>query len=350
MLLIIPRFGVLVENGLKAKLNADLLTKIFLVVAFAAPLFWLYLIDAGSFELMWKGRTFQLFFAWLIGLELILGWDTLKAESYRLCSVRTVALAIALALPTIYVAASHYGNLNSTIMDLAESSKIQWANSMPLSTEYLAFASLFTLIVYLSFGRKGLKTFFVPSFFLFLVGFLYTIDNIFPYGQFTPFQIFVPTTTMLAAAILNIMGYATHISYEQSSLHGNMPTLTASNVNVDASATFQIAWPCAGIESFLIFTVVILLFLKRMPLSWKAKIGYFIFGGIITYIINALRVVNIFLIDINGGNIDMFHFYYGPLVAVTWIVSYPLLILASQKLWLKIKKRKTHLEKLNHLR
>jgi exosortase/archaeosortase family protein len=117
-----------------------------------------------------------------------------------------------------------------------------------------------------------------------------------------------------------------------------MPVLTASNLQTGASSTFQIAWPCAGIESFLIFTVIILLFLKRMPLSWKSKLGYFIFGAAITYIINSLRIVSIFLIDMSGGNIDMFHFYYGPLFAMAWIVSYPVIILLSQKLWKKIRK------------
>jgi exosortase/archaeosortase family protein len=322
------------------KKHSGLLLKISPVVAFAVPFFWLYLLDAGSFELMWKGRTFQLFFIWLVGLELILDWDALQAvKILRLFSARAFAFTVSMAMPTVYVAAAYYAKLNGAITDWALNRQIQWASSMPLSTEYLVFAALFCLIVSLSFGVKGLKAFFVPSSFLALVGILYTIDNVFPYGQFTPFQIFVPTTTALAAAILNVMGYVTSIGYEQSSLQGNMPVLTASNLHTGASATFQIAWPCAGIESFLIFTVVTLVFLKRMPLSWKGKVGYLVFGVIITYIINALRIVNIFLIGMVGDNIDTFHFYYGPLYAIVWIVSYPLIILASQRIWNKIKKR-----------
>jgi len=222
-------------------------------------------------------------------------------------------------------------------MGWASQNHIMWADSMPLSTEYLVFAMLFGLMVSLSSGFKGLKTFSVPIFFLALVGAIYTIDNIFPYGQFTPFQIFVPTTTALAAAILNLVGYTTSIAYEQSSSQGNMPVLTATN-HLGASATYSIAWPCAGIESFLIFTVVILLFLKRTSITLKSKLGFFVFGAIITYVINAFRIVEIFQIGANGGNIDMFHFYYGPLPAVIWIVLYPLIILGSLSLWRKIRK------------
>ncbi|NLE05017.1 MAG: archaeosortase/exosortase family protein [Crenarchaeota archaeon] len=229
-------------------------------------------------------------------------------------------------------------NFNTAITNWALQSNIEWANSMPLSIEYLVFAGLFCLIAGVFFGFRELKAFFVPTFFLALVGILYTIDNVFPYGQFTPFQIFVPTTTAIAAIVLGLLGYNTNIVYEQNSLQGNMPVLTAIDPVSGISSSFKIAWPCAGIESFLIFTVITLLFLKRMHFSWKSKVGIFIFGAVITFIINVLRVVNIFLIDMKGVNIEAFHFYYGPLVAIAWIVSYPLIILGVQKI---LDKRKT---------
>ncbi len=323
------------------KKHKNLLLNLLPLVAFAIPLLWLYTLDAASFELMWKGRTFQLFFIWLLALEMILGWENLHINKIgKLVSARTFAFLAAMALPMLYVAASYYWGLNGAIANWAAQSGVTWASSMPLSTEYLAFTALFCAIVLLQFGFKGLKAFALPAFFLALVGVIYTIDNVFPYGQFTPFQIFVPTTTALAAVFLNFMGYTTSISY--GSFQGNIPYLTASNPNNPAAAptTFGIAWPCAGIESFLIFTVVALLFLKRMHISWRAKIGYFIFGAAVTYIINALRIVEIFLTGMTYGGsslqVDLLHFYYAPLVSIAWIVTYPLIILASQSLWHKI--------------
>jgi exosortase/archaeosortase family protein len=86
---------------------------------------------------------------------------------------------------------------------------------------------------------------------------------------------------------------------------------------------------------------VALLFLKRMNISWKIKIGFFIFGALITYFINVLRIATIFTIGVQYGvdssQVQSFHFYYGPLYAMTWIISYPLLILASQWMWRKLK-------------
>jgi len=324
------------------KEHTNTLMKLLPLLAFAVPFLWLYSLDPSSFELMWKGRTFELFFVWLILLELILGWENLQTSKInKLISARTFAFIAALLLPTVYVIISNYSGLNTVIADSARQSGVQWWDSMPLSTEYLVFTVLFCLIVLLPFGAKGLKSFSVPIFFLVVVGALYTIDNVYPYGQFTPFQFLVPTTTTVAAAVLNLMGYNTTLTTQTDPTQGNLPLLTAVDPNNPLkSATFAIAWPCAGIESLLIFTVVILLFLKRMPISWKAKIGYFAIGAAVTYSINILRIVTIFTIGMNGEDVTLFHFYYGPLYSVAWIVSYPLIILASQSLWHKITNRK----------
>jgi exosortase/archaeosortase family protein len=318
------------------KEHEDALLKLVPLLAFAVPLLWLYLLDAGSFELMWKGRTFQLFFVWLIALELILGWESLQPSKVsKAFSAKTLAFVAALALPTMYVVLSNYLGLNTAIAELSKNGGVAWWDSMALSTEYLVFAALFCLMVFVQFGKKGLKDFSVPAVFLGIVGALYTIDNVFPYGQFTPFQLLVPTTASLAASTLNLMGYQTSLTTV-----GAMPHLTATDpANPLRTATFDIAWPCAGIESLLIFAVVALLFLKRMHISWKAKIGYFAVGAAVTYIINILRIATIFTIGIDGGDVQMFHFYYGPLYSITWIVLYPLLILGSQMLWQKFTGR-----------
>ena len=324
------------------KENTSKLLRLLPLLAFTLPFLWLYYLDPSSFELMWKGRTFQLFFIWLIALELILDWEKLQTSKiHNLFSARTVAFIATLALPTIYVWISNYWGLNTVITDVARQSGVQWWDLMALATEYLVFSIFYCLMVFVLYGTKGLKTFSVPLFFLLAVGTLYTIDNLYPYGQFTLFQFLVPTTTTLASAVLNLWGYNTILTTQTDSIRGTLPLLTATDPNNPLrSATFGVAWPCAGIESLLIFTVVVLLFLKRMPISWKAKIGYFVVGAAVTYLINILRIVAIFIIGVNGQDVTPFHFYYGPLYSITWIVAYPLIILGSQSLWRKLKKSK----------
>jgi thaumarchaeosortase len=325
--------------------HRNALLKLLPLLAFAVPLLWLYLLDAASFELMWKGRTFQLFFIWLIALELILDWEKLQPKTYKPVSARTLAFIAALLLPTLYVVLSNYLGLNAAIADASEQSHIAFYYSMPLATEYLAFTLFFCLTAFLSFGKKGLVNFSIPAFFLALVGAIYLIDNVYPYGQFAPFQLFVPTTATLASSILTLMGYNTTYIVKTDALQGTLPYLTATDpANPARTATFAIAWPCAGIESFLIFTVVALLFLKRMNTSLKAKTAYFLAGAAVTYLINILRIVTIFTIGMDYGTtstqVDLFHFYYGPLYAIAWITVYPLIIMLTQTLWQKTKLKK----------
>jgi thaumarchaeosortase len=321
--------------------NQDLsgiLIKLLPLIAFAVPLGLLYFLSSGSFDSMWKGRTFQLFFVWLVALEFILIWETIQSKINSRNKRRLIVFAITLLTPTLYVVLEYYLGLNSGIVNWSAQNGVTWADSMPLAIEYLVFSVLFLATVFLSFGKKGLTNFALPALFVALVGVLYTIDNVFPYGQFTPFQILVPTTASLAAGVLGLMGNTVVLGTDIAT---GMPLLHV--VGPLGTTQFTIAWPCAGIESLLIFTAVVLLFLKRMNITWKAKLGFFAFGATITYFINVLRIVTIVTIGMKYGaespQVQAFHFHYGPLYAMAWIISYPLIILASQGLWRKVKKQ-----------
>jgi thaumarchaeosortase len=340
-------FGLKTEPApTKNPLIPAYLLKLLPLAAFVVPIALLFLLNPiepynvstqDSFQLMWKGRTFQLFFIWLIALELIFSWETFTAKFNIKNKTRTLAYAITLLLPTIYVISEYYLGLNNAITSFSLQNGVAWADSMPLAIEYLVYSGLFLLTVYFAFGKRGLTGFALPALFMAIVGLLYTIDNVFPYGEFTPFQLLVPTTASLAAGVLGLMGYSVVSGVDAST---GMPTLDVSNLA--GSATFAIAWPCAGIESLLIFTAVVLLFLKQMKISWKAKIGFFVVGAVVTYFINVVRIATIFILGIQYGadsvQVSDFHFYYGPLYAMAWIVTYPLIILASMVVYRRIRK------------
>jgi len=200
---------------------------------------------------------------------------------------------------------------------------------MPLSIEYLVFAVIFTVISFIAYGKEGPADYSMPILLLSVIGMIYTMDNLYPKGEFTPFQIFVPTTARLAANVLNYMGYQTL----WMGVRDGMPILEALDSQGNIGGPFIIAWPCSGIDSLLIYTITILLFLKKSDVSWKQKTIYFVIGASITYLINILRIVTFFVISMNGGNIQAFHNYYGQLYSIIWIISYPLIIIGSKKVW-----------------
>ncbi len=327
------------------------LMKLLPLIAFTIPFLILYSLYPASYELTWKGRTFYLFFLWLALLEIILNWDKIpKTKIRNLKSLRTWAFVAAIVLPILYVVAANYWGLNTAILDFGRNNNISYnvLEFLPLSTEYLVLTVLFAFIVSLYYGIDQLGNFSISTFFLGIIGMVYTIDNLYPWGRFTPFQILVPTTTMLAAGVLGLMGFGTSISFSNDPQMGSLTQLRVSALN-GKTATFNIAWPCSGIESLLIYSVTILLFLKNSSIPWKQRIVYFVFGAVITYFINALRIATIFIIALNGGDVGVFHNYYGQLYSIFWIMSYPLIIMASRALWGRIVTPKAGLKKVPRL-
>jgi len=312
-------------------------------LAFTIPIALLYALFPKSFEGdptwegTWQGRFFYIFFLWLVILETILSWEDLeKSKISKVGSIRTATLIVTVILPTVYVVAANFLGVNTIIVNLAKQQGIHWSNLIPLVTEYFVFAILFNVIILLMYGKRGIKVLSISAFFLVIIGMLYMVDDVYPYGRFTPFQLIVPTTAHLAASVLNYMGYHTLWLGNPS----DMPTYAAWDSNGHYSRAFSIAWPCAGVESLLIYTVTILLFLKRSAIPRWHKAVYFIVGAVVTYFINVLRIVSIYVVSINQGDWMRFHNIYGPLYSISWIISYPLIIIGSQLLLGRIKSRR----------
>ncbi len=323
--------------------NVGLIKRLLPFLALIAPIALLYALYPKSFEGdptwegYWQGRFFYIFFLWLLLLETILSWDTLeKNKITRIGSKRTVALIMVSALPMIYIIAANFLGANAIIVDLAKQQSIPFSNLIPLSVEYFIFAVLFNVIILLMYGKQGIKNFSISAFFLIIIGMLYTINDVYPFGRFTPFQLIVQPTAYLATGALNLMGYHTLWLGNQA----DMPTYIAWDAHGNYSLPFSIAWPCAGVESLVIYTAIILLFLRRSNISRWSKAAYFVIGAVVTYLINILRIVSIYLVSINHGDVDRFHNIFGPLYSISWIISYPLIIVGSQLLWSRIKTRR----------
>ncbi|MEM3549952.1 MAG: exosortase/archaeosortase family protein, partial [Candidatus Bathyarchaeia archaeon] len=191
------------------------------------------------------------------------------------------------------------------------------------------------------YNLRGLAGLFAPSLFLGSIGFIFLIDWAFPESSFGPFKALVRPTATAAAIFLDAMGYKTQL-IEQPSFYGPITGLIVSDPNKNLSVGFGIAWPCAGVESLFLYTVTLLLFLQTFRMAKKRKLIYFIIGAIVTYLINILRIVTIYIIALNKGDWGTFHSYYGWLYSFLWIAAYPLIILMIQTLSNKNKKESAH--------
>jgi len=315
--------------------------KIFLIfLSVAIPFAVLYSLDAASFDKAFNGRAYYLFFVWLVVLEFALDWDKYKSETSKMDVKRALAFGLALVLPTVYVVASNFFGFNATIMDFFSSYGVvsPWLDNSPLAIEYMVFALLCALVFLFAYKLKGLADFSLSVALLGVVGAIHIINILYPYGGFTPFQFLVPTTARLSADVLNLMGFQTTLILNTAN---QMPTLIAR----DSTAMWggQIAWPCAGVESLLLYTIILLLFLKKSDIPRLQKIIYFAIGAAVTYFINILRVVTIYLIGLNNGDVWTFHDYYAQFYSAAWIVAYPLIVIASRVIWSRYKDTIVHL-------
>ena len=330
--------------------NLHHLRKFLPFISFGIAFAILYIIHPGSFEPTqtgsWERRINLVFFIWLGSLETILNWEALEAEKRRVAMVRMAAFWAALLLPVFYVLLANLGGLNEVIVDLAKQQGIQgdWAAQVPLALEYLVFAVFFALMLFLPKGSNGVKSYSISLSFLVIIGIVYMINNIFPFGKFTPFQILVHPTTILAANVLNLLGFTTSIGMiDNHPVYGTITRLSAVDAH-GGSATYGIAWPCAGVESLLIYAVTVALFLKNSGIPVKQKAVFFVFGAVVTYFINVLRIVTIFVLAIGGGAVGLFHDYYGQLYSILWIIAYPLLIVGIRTFWQKVARGKSQSE------
>ena len=303
-----------------------LLQNVLVFAAFIVPMVILYILDAGSFELLWKGRAPYLLFLWLFFLEAALGWKKLKEEHITFWTKKTVLTAVILLLPTAYAVGLNFG-LNAGIEELGKALgvpiilpenwflKVSW----PLSFEYILFAGFFVASIWLLYGVRGLKSLAVSSFFIGGVGVFYMIDTFYPYGTFTILQSFVPVTVSGATSILNFLGYGTRIFSGGTDGLGLIVTGAGEK-------TYRaiVSWSCAGSHSLFLYSFMIMLFLRGTSISRMRKIIYVAVGAAGTFFVNILRIVAILVAGVNGGAslATTFHEFYGEFFFIAWMFIY----------------------------
>ena len=380
---------------------------LFVPFSLVLPILVLYIFDPNSFQSAWKGRFPYIFFLWLFVLELALAWRRLPKNTLGTSKwVRTLVAVVAMAVPTAYAVATFHFGLNQEIVELGKWVGVPYEVygpwflqfSWPLSFEYLVFTVFFAASVLLTFGIKGLRRFSVSLFFLGAMGSFYMVDTFYPFGTLIALQRIVPLTASSAANVLNWMGYETRL------FHFGFTRLVDSRtieevINIiwiggeEPQLVFAINWPCAGVHSLLIYTFVILLFLKEAPFSLRREVVYaaipkrlkfmagssrlsflmqrkttqavvvaaetlivkvlrmvpfciIVFVGAVgTFIVNVLRIVSIFIIGVNVGAEAAagFHSYYGELYFIAWILLYLFAIIYGSKILAKLRKVRNRL-------
>jgi thaumarchaeosortase len=296
------------------------------------------------FDYTWKGRLFLLFFIWLFFLESFLNLDSLKEKNLNnghRSRLRIALILVCAVIPLIYIIAVNFLGLDQVVLGVGEFLRgdywrtvvgANWVNSLqgdwPMSLEYVVFTVSFLATILLAYGKKGLSMFALTAALVAGIAIVYMIDTMFPYGNFMPFQAFALPTAACAAVLLQALGIPFTLSYS-AGYSAPIISVTANGIPTPTS----VAWPCAGVHSLFLYTIIILLLFRKSDISGTRKSIYFIVGAAGTYFMNILRIVSYFVILLNQGQEPalIFHNVYGEFYFFTFILLYIILIVAIQK-------------------
>jgi exosortase/archaeosortase family protein len=314
-----------------------------------------YFSQNFSFDVTWKGRMFYLIFAWFLAIESAISWREIVDKKPRNRYLLAASLVCAM-IPAIYVLATNFCGLDLALMKTglnigipslypdnspSDFLHLQW----PISIEYIIFFIFFTGAIILAYKTSGLKMFSISLALLGAVGVTYMFDTLFPFGVFRPLQEMTLPTAATAAALFDILGYNVVLSYPSQVGNSLVPTLTVvAGQNV---ASVGIAWACAGVQSLLLYVLVILLFFKKVSISPFRKLLYFIVGLFGTFFANVLRVYAVIMTYLNFGNDAgmYFHNTYGELFGFSFIFMFILLIVCIERFTL-VEKTKVIITKI----
>ena len=307
------------------------------------------------FELTWKGRMFLLVFLWIMLIESAMDWNKFVDEKPENRYIIIASLICAL-IPTFYVLAINFFGLDLTVMKIGNAVgilSVSGANEpwdflhlyWPISCEYVVFAVFFISAILLAYKTNGLKTLSISLALLGGISVAYLFDTIYPFGVFKPLQAFALPTAAVAAGILDLLGYTVTMVFPMYSGESALPSLTL-RVG-ENSASVGIAWACAGVQSLLLYTLIILVFFKKSYISAFRKLAYFIIGLFGTFFVNVFRVITIMFVMLNEGNAAgmVFHNTYGEMYSVLWIFLYILLIGCIQRFML-VERTKSAFQKV----
>ena len=306
------------------------------------------------FDYTWVGRLFLLFFLWLFVLEFLnLKRSSEDLETPSISRFRIVAALVCAAVPLIYVVGANFLGGSQAVIDIGDALRGDyWRQVSPwwdlllnaewiIVFEYLLFTFSFLATILLAYGRSGLRDYSITAGLIVGVTAAYSLDVFFPYGVLRPLQMVTLPTAALAAGFLELIGYMFTLRYSPGP--NAMPIIRLYRYNATTGVrqvvggSVGIAWPCAGVHSLFLFTLIILLLFKRSDISGFRKVIYFIVGAIGTYIFNILRIATYFIILYNTydtSRMDVaqtFHDVYGDLFSVVWILSYMVLVISIEK-------------------
>ncbi|HKZ62197.1 MAG TPA: thaumarchaeosortase [Nitrososphaera sp.] len=288
-----------------------------------APILFTLIVYPDTFGLAWnEGRGGFLFAMAFIAAELVgMKFSVNKNRFYIIIILASITIG--------YFVALSFG-LRDSIAEAAPSFDVALLDSWiwmwdSIIMSLFVFSSLIIL-----FGKKWYKI--APAGAIFLAGtaaFLAT-DAFFPYDTLGPLQFIVPIYLQIDQGVINFIDKSiVNVGPENPDNLSNPVTAKGNLLILNGlygPFVLQVFWPSAGVDSMIIFTLVMLAFLLKLEIPKDRKIIYFVIGAFGTAAVNVIRITSLSLyalvVTTNASEWEAFHSVAGMIMFLPWLGIY----------------------------
>jgi thaumarchaeosortase len=323
--------------GLKAELMRRLKSADLLLVLSALPVLFLFALAPQTFELSWAGfgklgRGGLFFVLFFMAFEL---WDFRKTNKPRLDRFHKGIAVVLLALALIYAGAvgasvSSVDFIYSVGKSLGAAGDV--STSWLMAIDYVVMTLYMFALTLTLFSARAIRAVITPIIFSIGMFVFYCIDAFFPYGSIGPLQFWANFIVAAVGLLAKVVGLP---------IYSLSNTLTI--VGVHGFYRLAVYWPSVGVQSMLIYSLVMILLAAKLDSPIKRKLIYASVGVVGTVFLNVLRIFIIayygYAYAYSGQELDAFHNSLGEILFPIWIVIFLAIVLQIESKRMALAKR-----------
>jgi len=308
------------------------------IFASLLPLLAVLLYDSESFILGWnEGRSGLLFGAFFLLME----WQEARnLLTFRSTRKREIAFAFCIALLSIFFIAVYTLNLHAVIAEAGKTLNVQndtFLKNWVWLWEYIALAAYILGVVTSLFTVRSISKFSVPFVYLLGMASILLLDGVYPYESLGLLQGLVPMITEIVIGLLWLSGVYIMRAPE---LNAPRPSVQVIDNILSIRGTtgymnLLMYWPCVGILSMLIYSLIIIILMVKLEAPLKRKIMYAAVGAVGTFITNVLRIFMItYYVAYISVDIKIFHENIGEILFLVWVIAF-LMMVTQSEIWIR---------------
>jgi len=195
-----------------------------------------------------------------------------------------------------------------------------YSNSFLMATDFIVDTIYIAILSVTLFTLGVIRRIITPLVFGLGMLLFYLLDAFLPYGSIGPLQFWANFIVAGVALLANLF---------KLPIYGVTNHLTIDGVY--GQYRLVVYWPSVGVQSMLIYSVVMIAVAAKLQAPRIRKVVYAAVGVVVTVLLNVVRVFSIayygYAYATSGQQLDAFHNTIGEVLFLIWITAYLFLII-----------------------